>query len=65
MRSSSFLPIHTKYKTNTWAFIPHDLGSEECVDSQVLRQDLVVTDKVLGCLLKLGSSCDTCGQPGR
>lgn len=48
-----------------WAFIPYDLGSEECVDSQVLRQDLVVTDKVLGYLLKLGSSCDVSGQPGR
>lgn len=65
MRSSSFLLFYMKRKTNTWAFIPYDLGSEECVDSQVLRQDLVVTDKVLGSLLKLGSSCDTSGQPGR
>lgn len=40
-------------------FVPEDLGSEQGVGRQVLREDLVVADKVLGRLLKLGSSCDT------
>lgn len=47
------------------AFVPEDLGSEQGVGRQVLREDLVVVHKVLGGLLKLGSSCDAPRQPGR
>lgn len=39
-------------------FLPEDLCGEQGVWRQVLREDLVVVNKVLGGLLKLGSSCD-------
>lgn len=41
-----------------FVLLPEDLGSEQGVGRQVLREDLVVVDKVLCGLLKLGSSCD-------
>lgn len=47
------------------AFVPEDLGSEQGVGRQVLREDLLGVHKVLGGLLKLGSSCDAPRQPGR
>lgn len=45
-------------KGNLYFFLPEDLGSEQGVGRQVLREDLVVADKVLGGLLKFGSPCD-------
>ena len=37
-------------------FLPEDFCGEQRVERQVLREDLVVANKVLGGLLKLGSS---------
>lgn len=45
--------------------LPEDLGREQGVGGQVLGEDLVAVDKVLGGLLKLGPSCDATRQPGR
>lgn len=48
---------------NSGFFLPEDLGREQGVGRQVLREDLVVADKVLCGLPKLGSSCDAPRQP--
>lgn len=45
-------------------FVPDDLGGEQRVDGQVLRQDLVLADKELAGVLQLDSSGDICGQSG-
>lgn len=38
--------------------LPEDFGSEQGVDGQVLSQNFLVFDKVLGGLLKFSSCCD-------
>lgn len=46
-------------------FSPENFGREQGVHGQVLREDLLVADKVFGGVLNLGSSCDAPRQPGR
>lgn len=55
---SPFLTFILKTQKRTLVFLPEDLGSEQGVGRQVLREDLVVADKVFCGLLKFGSSCD-------
>lgn len=53
-----------EFSSVTKSFVPDDFGCEQRVDGQVLRQDLVLADKVLAGVLQLGSSSDISGQSG-